>query len=72
MTEKIKFYDPESGAERAIEVEKTVSEPGGQIWKIGSTGGVDWAVPVAFPNNAAPVCRESEPEEYARLAELEH
>lgn len=68
-----KFFDSESGKKKAIEVEKTVTTTDGQIWKIGSTrDGIDWAVPVGFPNASSPICRESEPEAYQELAELEH
>lgn len=68
-----KFFDSESGKTKAIEVEKTVTTRDGQIWKIGSTRhGIDWAVPVGFPNAGSPICRESEPEAYQELANLEH
>lgn len=71
MAEIIKFND---GNKRlALEVEKTVTTQDGQIWKIGRTSqGIDWAVPVGFPNASNPVCRESEPEEWQELANLEH
>lgn len=72
FVEVVKFFDSESGKKKAIEVEKTVTTSDGQIWKIGRTrDGVDWAVPVGFPNNANPICRESEPEAYQELADLE-
>jgi hypothetical protein len=41
---------------------------GEQLWILATANGVDWALPTAWPNNAAPLCRESEPEQYAAIA----
>lgn len=48
--------------------EKVAGFDGEQRWDYQNHSGVDWLVPVGFPNNAAPICREVEPEAYEELA----
>jgi hypothetical protein len=65
--EIIKFHDGESDQELSGEVEKQ-GFIGEQKWLAVSAAGIDWVVPQGYPNNALPVCRESEPEAYEEIA----
>lgn len=62
----IKFTDPESGTKLVGEVisEKYIGE---QKWLDVRVGGISWAVPAGYPNNASPICEESEPDAYSSI-----
>lgn len=57
------FSDPESGRKLigSRGAEKVVD---GQRWIDTTVAGVRWAIPEGWPNNASPICEESEPEAY--------
>lgn len=42
---------------------------GEQKWLLVESHGIDWAVPQGWPNNAQPICKESEPAAYAEIAQ---
>lgn len=62
----ITFFDPETGNARTGEAEnsKTIGQT---TWYDTTVEGVRWAVPKGWPNNALPICEESEPEAYAEI-----
>lgn len=62
----ITFFDPETGKALIGETErsKTVGET---TWHDTTVNGTRWAVPKGWPNNASPICEESEPEAYAEI-----
>lgn len=39
-----------------------------QKWVVVNCAGINWVIPVGWPNNATPICEESEPEAYAEIA----
>lgn len=60
------FTDPGSGAE--IKGEAFASKRiGEQLWVAVSVEGVNWALPLGWPNNAQPICEEISPEEYGEI-----
>lgn len=61
----VNFYD-ENGNQLTGEIKKT-GLIGEQKWLAVSVEGIDWAVPQGWPNNAAPICRESEPEAWEEI-----
>ncbi len=73
MKKEITKFFNEGGKPACIVVEKTVTAKNGQIWKVGSTRDcIDWVIPVGFPNNDSPRCRESDEEGYSAIADLEN
>ena len=63
----VTFNDPNSGAELIGNWNQEISR-GNQTWILADVDGVRWAVPTGWPNNALPVCEESDPAEYASIA----
>lgn len=42
---------------------------GDQKWTLVGDNGVCWAIPTGWPNNASPICEESEPAAYREIAD---
>lgn len=66
MANTIKFDDPETGKEIEAEITSRV-HVNGQTWGYAQVNGVRWAIPDGWPNNASPICQESEPEAFAEI-----
>lgn len=67
--QKIKFFDSETGMQICGEVRRT-GYVASQQWADVRANGVDWAVPMGWPNNATPICKESAPEAYREIISL--
>lgn len=63
----IKFHDEQSNNDLIGEIEKQ-GFVGEQKWIAVTVEGIDWVVPQGWPNNASPICRESEPAAYEEIA----
>ena len=62
----VKSYDPETGKELTGDIDKEFFR-GEQKWQAVTVDGARWAVPSGWPNNATPICEESEPAAYAEI-----
>ena len=68
VTEKNTIF-LENGAEADITACGYIDE---QLWILATAQGVYWAIPQGWPNNASPICQESEPEAYSELVTALH
>lgn len=60
----------EDGSEADITAHGYIEE---QQWILAtSQNGINWAVPQGWPNNARPICQESEPEGYQAIVDTIH
>ena len=62
----ITFNDPEAGIERTGNIEAT-GFVGEQQYHAVESDGVDWIIPIGWPNNQLPICRESDPDGYFEI-----
>lgn len=62
----ITFIDPETGNQITGESSGTFFAESQKYAEV-TVHGIDWLVPVGWPNNASPICRESEPEAYEEV-----